>query len=116
MRGCGGDRRAGVEGALRFLEPCRIPGALWDLGEYPGLVEGGGEVRGELYEVELATLAALDAYEEEGSLYLRKRVALNEPRLEAWVYLYNGSLDRARPIPGGCWRTHCSRSGGSRSG
>jgi len=116
MQGCGGDRRAGVAGALRYQGPCRIPGALWDLGPYSGLAAGEAEVRGELVEVDDTTLERLDAFEDEGSLYLRCKVRLIEPDVEAWVYVYNQPLDRAEPIPAGCWRTHVATRGGSQSG
>lgn len=116
MRGCGGDRRAGVAGALRHEGPCRIPGRLWDLGEYPGLVAGGGEVRGELFEADGPTLETLDAFEQEGSLYVRRQIRLIEPNIEAWVYFYNQTLDHAQPIAGGCWRTHLVTRGESQSG
>ena len=112
MQGCGGDRRAGVAGALRYRGPCRIRGALWDLGKYPGLTAGEGEVLGELAELEDSTLAALDAFEDEGSLYVRRRVRLIEPEVEAWVYFYNQSPEGAQRIPGGCWRTHVRRGAG----
>ncbi|MDJ0841737.1 MAG: gamma-glutamylcyclotransferase family protein, partial [Acidobacteriota bacterium] len=43
-----------AEGLVR-LGPCQIPGVLYDLGAYPGLVHGEGDstetVAGELYRV-----------------------------------------------------------------
>lgn len=43
--------RPDLASALRDVGPCRIPGVLHGVGEYPCLVEGRGEVAGELYEV-----------------------------------------------------------------
>ena len=51
MRGFDAQKRLGVEGSLRFERSCRIPGALWDLGTYPALVEGEAETAGEIYEI-----------------------------------------------------------------
>jgi gamma-glutamylcyclotransferase (GGCT)/AIG2-like uncharacterized protein YtfP len=113
MRGCGAT--FGDVGEATALEgPCGIPGLLWDLGEYPGLTEGEGEVVGELHRIlDERALETLDAYEDEGSLFLRKRVRLIEPEVEAWVYVYAGSLARATPIVGGCWRTHAGAAANS---
>lgn len=50
---------------------------LVDLGEYPALLEGGGDaVRGELYEVPETWLAHLDWFEDVPTLYERKAVAV----------------------------------------
>ena len=116
MRGCGatcGD----VAEDLALEGPCRIPGLLWDLGAYPGLTEGEGAVVGELHRIlDENALEKLDAYEGEGSLYLRRQVRLIEPAVDAWVYFYNASLAGAPLVPSGCWRTHVATRGGSRSG
>ena len=45
---------------------------LLDMGEYPALLEGGRTpVRGEIYDIEPALLAALDEYEDCPRLYRR---------------------------------------------
>jgi gamma-glutamylcyclotransferase (GGCT)/AIG2-like uncharacterized protein YtfP len=115
MRGFGAQRRLGVEGALRYEGACRIAGALWDLGPYPGLTEGGGEAAGELFAVlDEAVLATLDEFE--GLEYARRRVALIEPPVEAWIYFLAAHPRGRALVPSGCWRTHTLRGGGSRSG
>ncbi len=66
---------------------------LYDLGAYPGAVPMRGEsVAGELYEIRLSDLEALDAYEGNGFLYTRKRLEVKGAGgvHSAWVYLYNG--------------------------
>lgn len=114
MRGCGAVERIGAAGGLRYEQACRIPGKLWDLGEYPGLTPGEGEVAGELHTVlDSAVLHSLDAFEEQGSLYVRRRLRLIEPPVEAWVYVYRRPLADAEPIPSGCWRTHLLKRGES---
>src|SRR5215472_2106541 len=90
-----------------------VKGALVSLGRYPGLIEGSGTVRGELYRfADLpAALDVLDDVEEfeptdpSRSLYLRIpiRVRTNDGEVDAWTYLYNGSTDDAQPIPSGDW-------------
>jgi gamma-glutamylaminecyclotransferase len=49
---------------------------LRDLGAFPGMVRGGaGKVTGEVYEVDEATLAALDRLEGHPRFYTRTRIA-----------------------------------------
>jgi gamma-glutamylcyclotransferase (GGCT)/AIG2-like uncharacterized protein YtfP len=101
--------RPDVESLLTPLGPCRIPGRLFSEGDYPWLVVGEGEVAGELYEVaERATLELLDAYEnddEEGpGRYERRMLALLEPTVDAWVYVWDGP-PRGEPLDAADWRT-----------
>lgn len=91
--------------------PCLIPGRLYDLGAYPGLVGGKGAVIGELFALDdPGVLAALDAFEDyypedrARSRYDRLRIALTEPAGEtAWVYVWLGGLTGARLIESGDW-------------
>lgn len=88
-----------------------VRGRLYRIDWYPGLVldDAAGEVRGEVHEVDAATLAALDAYE--GSEYRRVRVAVvggvasGGPGtvLEAWAWEWIGPIDEARRIRSGDW-------------
>ena len=103
--------------AVRRLGPACYRGRLYDLGTYPGVVPDPDHlVRGELYALRRTDasriFAYLDAYEgcdpqhPEAGEYRRVQdtVALSEGRtLSAWLYLYNGDLSRARPIPSGDW-------------
>jgi gamma-glutamylcyclotransferase (GGCT)/AIG2-like uncharacterized protein YtfP len=111
MTGLGGLEAAGVVGALRYRQECVIPGAMLDLGSYPGLVRGPGEVRGELHElIDPGALDALDAYEgydpdDHGrSRYIRRVVTLLRPNARAWVYHYHGLPDGYAVIASGSWR------------
>lgn len=110
--------RAGESGFAKFglaeafapLGPCLIPGALYDLGAYPGLVAGEGGVVGELFEVrDAGVMARLDPFEDywpddpDRSRYARRKVPLLEPDRDAWVYLWVRGLDGARRIETGDW-------------
>lgn len=73
--------------------------AMYHLGRYPGIVPCPGEtVWGELYYVNAEMLAKMDEYEEEGSLYLRRRVQVlgEDGAYEAQAYLYNRDVTGCR--------------------
>lgn len=98
---------------------CRIPGNLYDLGEYPGLRPGEGVVVGELYELlDVDALRDLDRFEghdptdPERSLFIRQAVRLLEPDLDAWVYMCNRDVSDAPAIESGDWRAHCAQRSG----
>lgn len=110
MSGFEWQERLGVGAQLRLVGPCRIPGVLFDLGEWPTLVEREGVVEGELFEVlDARIFAELDPFEDydprdpDASRYLRVSRRLIEPDVEAWVYVANEPVDPAREIPSGSW-------------
>lgn len=80
------------------------PFTMYDLGHYPGIVPGGGTLRGELYEIDEGTRAALDQLEGEGSLFLRRalRVRLTEGgrTMVAESYIFNGDVAGCPRIAG----------------
>jgi gamma-glutamylcyclotransferase (GGCT)/AIG2-like uncharacterized protein YtfP len=47
----------------RFMGPAQVQGRLVDLGSYPGLLPGVGQVTGEVYEADDAHLTRLDGVE-----------------------------------------------------
>jgi gamma-glutamylcyclotransferase (GGCT)/AIG2-like uncharacterized protein YtfP len=78
-----------------------VRGALYDLGEYPGLVDSADDERvpGTVLKLtDAAALTRLDAHEGVGEgLYVRRRMSVrlaDGDEIQAWVYLY------ARPIDG----------------
>ncbi|MCB9544524.1 MAG: gamma-glutamylcyclotransferase [Myxococcales bacterium] len=78
--------------------------ALVSLGPYPGLVPGEEAVTGELYLVEAAHLARLDAFEEHPEVYRRQPIPLAGGG-EAEAYVLTPRAARGRPpLPGGDWR------------
>ena len=91
----------------RHLGPCRIAGRIVDLGGYPGLLVGDEAVAGDLLGFDdPALLDELDAYEGEG--YVRATVRLVEPEGEALVWLWQGSIEGAQPVPGNDWTLRVS--------
>nr|WP_083332770.1 gamma-glutamylcyclotransferase family protein [Hyphomonas sp. Mor2] len=94
-----------LEKAGAFLGPCWFRGALYDLGGFPGVVDGDGLCHGVRYRLDDASLIeALDEFEDvvpddpDASLYLRKKVPLidasgTESGEQAWIYWYNRPTD-----------------------
>lgn len=99
-----------MRAAMQRHGPCKLRGTLYDLGAYPGLVDGPGVVTGDVFVVsDPAIWAELDRYEEfdpdklAGSEYDRVYVRLVEPALDAWVYRYIRPLGDAPVVAGGDW-------------
>lgn len=110
----GGCRHAALAGAAPRGEAETVPGyALYDLGEYPGLVacpHGGQVVRGEVYEVDRARLGELDEVEGSPDWFALGRVEL-EGGGEAWAYYYQGEA-RGRPrVAAGVWQNVAGKGG-----
>lgn len=104
--------RVYVYGTLRpgGPETVMVPGRLYSLGSFPGIVlespsDEGSFVTCEVVEVDDERLASLDMYEgyrendPKGSLYLRK------PYLDGFIYVYNypDHLREDRLIKDGDW-------------
>lgn len=76
----------------KFISDASIEGFyMFDLGRYPGIYEGAGIIYGEIYEIDDEMLKEMDLLEEEGSLYIRKSIRVND--LDAWIYVYNKKVD-----------------------
>ena len=99
----------------RLLGEASLPGQLYRLGRYPGLVEAGsGEdrVHGEVYVLNspATSLKWLDGYEgivpgSPQNEYVRVERTVRQAaggELAAWVYLYN-KRPPGQPIAGGRW-------------
>jgi gamma-glutamylcyclotransferase (GGCT)/AIG2-like uncharacterized protein YtfP len=102
------------------LGPARVPGRLVDVGRYPGLLHGEGQVSGELYRVSDAQLARLDAVEDmvpgdrTASQYWREQVTvIDGPRAgqRVWTYVYNRPVDGLTPIAHGDYRRYIREVG-----
>jgi gamma-glutamylcyclotransferase (GGCT)/AIG2-like uncharacterized protein YtfP len=108
-----------------FVGRARVSGRLYDFGEYPGLIihpESRTRVWGEVYRFDQPhpLLDELDAYEECGPAkmrsgeYRRRRVVARlmrgGGRVEAWVYVYQGSLRGHTPIRSGDYLRYLKRA------
>jgi gamma-glutamylcyclotransferase (GGCT)/AIG2-like uncharacterized protein YtfP len=89
---------------------------LVDLGAFPGLLAGGTTaVRGEVYAVDNATLAALDRLESHPRFYRRQEIALSDG-VRVQAYLLPAARYAAYPaVVGGDWRAHLAKERGAGS-
>ena len=92
--------------SARFVAPGHVRGDLLNLGSYPGLVDGRGTVRGELYRLDdpelLRAIDRAEGYNFERRL--RFVTLADGHRRRAWLYEYHGPRGRAVPIPDGDYR------------
>src|SRR5439155_22197930 len=86
-----------LTGGSTFLGVGRVRGRLLDLGRWPGLIDGAGTARGELYRLdERALLAVLDRDEVEYNFERRRTVVRRTGgrRVRAWVAGCRGAPPR----------------------
>lgn len=104
----------------RFVAAAQVPGRLVDLGRYPGFLQGDGLVTGEVYEVDDAHLARLDAVEgmvpgdRGASQYMREVVSVIGGALQGQpvqTYVYNRSADGCVRIVHGDYRRYIREVG-----
>lgn len=97
--------------APRYLGPARVPGTLYDLGPYPGVILGGaGWVQGEVYAISPELERQLDVIEEVAPVpsgeYARREidVALHGAPLRCLVYEIDAQRVTGRAVvAGGDW-------------
>lgn len=78
---------------------------LFDVGPYPALVDGGAmAVVGELYEVDVETLAALDDLEDHPEVYRRTEISLDDGTVAQAYLLVGASAEGLAVIASGDWR------------
>ena len=81
-----------------------VYGILLDIGSFPGLILGGTEkVIGEVRQIQVRDLPALDAYEDDAYRRIRLQVKLPDRTLEAWAYEWLEDRDAFPKIAGGDW-------------
>lgn len=106
----------GLADTVEHLGPCEIPGVLLDFGDYPALIHGDGRVAGDLFSVSPDALAVLDRFESYYperagvSMYVRERMRLLKPDVDAWVYIYQGDPSVPK-VEDGDWVAHLASKG-----
>lgn len=97
-------------------EAGQVPGLLHDCGPYPALALGEGEVAGEVLELPLERLAAMDALEGSppggapGGLYRRAVLPVRTASGTRRAYAYVMDEARRHPrLPQGDWRAKATR-------
>jgi len=87
---------------------------LYSLGSFPALVNGGGVVKGEVYEADEETMSRLDTLEGHPNFYRREThlVEMNgmQGKLPCHVYIYQGRVRDESHIPSGDWSHEHLRS------
>lgn len=82
-------------------------GKLLHICDFPGVIEGLGEVHGELYDISRIGLDRLDAYEGYPDLFTRKEVEISDnnsqPLGKAWMYFFAVPRGDERVIESGVW-------------
>ncbi|WP_291969328.1 gamma-glutamylcyclotransferase [Candidatus Symbiopectobacterium sp.] len=88
----------------QWLGDCQLGGyEMYDLGHYPAVVVGEGEIFCEVYRISSSILTELDALKRDGHEY--KRELINTPLGSAWIYLYQHSVTGFPRIDNGDWLT-----------
>lgn len=94
-----------------FYKEAKIKDAvMYDLGPFPGVVDGEGEVKGELYRATEAVMARLDRLEGHPNFYCRKKVPIVGEDYVAWTYFLSdrtiqGLTEKYKQIvPDGDWK------------
>ena len=75
---------------------------IYNIGSFPGITPGDGEVVGEVHTIDKEDIKRLDSYEGVPSLYTRQEVTTNSG-VNVYVYVFNRSLSNYERIEGGSW-------------
>lgn len=86
--------RLGAQNMVEYVSPCKVPGALVDLGDWPGAIHDSGAFVGELWKVRdydlfriLDPFERYDPQQTATSHYERITMRLIHPEaIDAWVY------------------------------
>lgn len=109
-----GLERESVLSESRYLGTVVIQARMYDLGSYPGIIDGEGQVIGEIYEIDQDTLNKLDEVEgylpdePKDSKYIRKGVKIVSTEVEDTViaYFYNQQVEESGRILSGDYRKY----------
>lgn len=109
-----GLERESVLAESKYLGTVVIQARMFNLGNYPGIIDGEGQVIGEIYEIDQPTLNKLDQVEgyfpdePKGSEYIRKEVRIVSTEIEDTVvaYFYNQQVEESDRILSGDYRKY----------
>ena len=109
-----GLERESVLSESRYLGTVVIQARMYDLGSYPGIIDGEGQVIGEIYEIDQDTLNKLDKVEgyipdkPKCSKYIRKEVNIVSTEVDDTViaYFYNHQVKESGRILSGDYRKY----------
>ena len=86
----------------QWLGDCQLAGfELYDLGHYPAVVPGDGEIHCEVYRISSSILTELDALKRDGHEYQRELIPT--PLGSAWIYLYKHPVAGLTRFASGDW-------------
>lgn len=95
----------------QFMRPATIQGAVMvDLGSFPAIIKGTGEVTGEVYSITPEIMARLDRLEGHPRFYKREIIDIGEGQ-QAWTYYLsesnakhiNDNISQYRIVANGNW-------------
>lgn len=98
-----------VLSGARLVGPARTPPTftMFSLGGFPGVVRGGETaIEGEVYEVDAATLAALDQLEGHPRFYRRTPLRLEGGERAETYLLTEAQVEGCAVVASGDWRSH----------
>lgn len=111
--GCEPAHMSAICSRLEWIGEGSVRGVLYDLGRYPGVVEGEGKVRGVVVRIPHDVWPEMDAYEGcprpgggEG-LFRRimTRATLDDGRqFDCWLYVYARDVAGRHAVSSGDWR------------
>jgi gamma-glutamylcyclotransferase (GGCT)/AIG2-like uncharacterized protein YtfP len=113
--GCEPAQMNSICSRLELVGEATVRGILYDLGAFPGVVEGDGIVRGVVLRVPRDAWRAMDAYEGcpipggEDGLFRRiptRATLAGGDDIECWLYVYAREVDAERIVVSGDWRQH----------
>jgi len=96
----------------RFVRSARtaLGYRMYSLGAFPGVARDvGGQVLGEVFDVDGATLARLDRLEGHPHFYMRSVIALEDgERVETYLIPLETVAPHRAVVATGDWRAHCA--------
>ncbi len=101
------EQHSEVLATSRFVGPAESLAEyeLVQIDDYPAMIPGGATViRGEVFEVDAATLAKLDALEEVPTYYVREMIALADGTQAHAYIMPRERVEGGSPIPSGYFR------------